>query len=761
MNHILIVLCIILVMIYFKDLKFTQLKKLGYNTVEGFKLFEFGRNKIENYQGKDNQVDENQDDVVDNKNTIKNEGDDYIREGSMGPRGFRGDIGQTGPRGPKGNTGPRGDRGAKGPPGSRGFRGERGDSGPVGDRGPRGFPGMQGPQGTFSENTCKMFGSNSSTNWVCPDTHPIYSGASMGDHNGNMKCNGGLAKNASCGDGKVYGNDAKAIAIVSGGKIVNCAIISGGHGYIKPPQIRFKGGGGTGAKAIAKVVDGKIVNLALIQGGSGYVEQPIIEIDSMPSDQGCNYCHLCCKKPADKNYLRPDQPGYTEPLDVQIQKNRDLIEQLDRKMRNSCKTGGTTGFVDPTTLTVEEAKQQAKAMIQKKDIRQELQSAYTNEIDKIKKEYGITEETKQKLKKLDKADPRVIGAERDWADTSADAVATQSSTSQNMKADFAIDSGKDTYSLTEKQKNAWWQVELPVNIEIRRIKIHNKTEKDAESILPFRVLIFNINGAVVGSQEFQQVSNPFFWDNVDLIGKAVRIQLLDEESLNISKVEVWGVESNTCKNYETLKNDAFKIRENGGVFLNKTISADEAEEYYIKYSKLLKSCRILPIKQEKTLKLDNNRKSKLFEEFIEEEKINRRRRVEKARKLLVRIEQQLEKERKVADLARKYDMDKPRSLYTQDFVMRIRKEADISNIETPMEKMTDAQKANCWDILKAYELKRTDQERRSKKQNSASAVPIKFLMFPDDRKKLDKLISMYENECYAKFPYARYQGTNI
>ena len=167
MNHILIVLCIILVMIYFKDLKFTQLKKLGYNTVEGFKLFEFGRNKIENYQGKDNQVDENQDDVVDNKNTIKNEGDDYIREGSMGPRGFRGDIGQTGPRGPKGNTGPRGDRGAKGPPGSRGFRGERGDPGPVGDRGPRGFPGMQGPQGTFSENTCKMFGSNSSTNWVC------------------------------------------------------------------------------------------------------------------------------------------------------------------------------------------------------------------------------------------------------------------------------------------------------------------------------------------------------------------------------------------------------------------------------------------------------------------------------------------------------------------------------------------------------------------------------------------------------------------
>ena len=76
----------------------------------------------------------------------------------------------------------------------------------------------------------------------------------------------------------------------------------------------------------------------------------------MPSNQGCNYCHMCCKKPAKPQVLRPDQPGYTEPLDIQIQKNRDLIRSLADKVNSklsalSSMKGLTTGLVQtPTTV---------------------------------------------------------------------------------------------------------------------------------------------------------------------------------------------------------------------------------------------------------------------------------------------------------------------------------------------------------------------------------------------------------------------------
>ena len=869
--------------------------KLNNNIKEGFGIFSF--QNLETYQDKGNK--ENTDELLNTEEDTKTNTDNT--NSVKGERGFRGLPGQDGPRGDRGEKGDRGDIGPMGPPGAPGGQGPKGEIGLRGRRGLRGFPGQQGEPGTFSENTCKMFGSNSDTNWTCPDTYPIYSGASMGDHNGNLKCNGGLAKNATCGDGKAYGEGAQAIAIVSGGKIVNCALISSGHGYIRKPKVEIIGGGGSGAKAIAKVENGKISNIALIKGGGGYTEQPIIRINSMPSNQGCRNCHLCCKKPPVKNYLRPDQPGYVEPLDIQIQKNRELIEELTKKMKeNVCPvptqierdilpgvgegvdigTPSLANFEKDLAAKIDKNALKGMSPAQQKQYTDTIKKAFINKMNQMKKAMGIKvkeeeddddeeiskldepdEERDIKFKSPDGADPRVSKAEKNWT-YDKDALTSQSSTYGRNKSNWAVNdvsnevqldtfsgvdetddqadvsggdmdrtaeenfqnyrldgagkfienfqdadesSGgdskkKDTlYSQTKKQKNAWWQVVLPKNIEISKIKIYPKLSTDKEeemkldenssksidyyleqqqdklegledqptqldrTIIPFKVLIFNINGAVVGMKEFDdenknKIKGGFIWDNVDIVGKAVRVQVSDTKSLSLKDVKVMGVEAKTCSNYKELKESLMKIRLNGGNFGNKKLTADEAENLYIKYSKLSESCRILPKVQERNRNNDLARKARQYEEFIEEDRIRRRERVAKARKLLVRIEKQLIKEKKIASIASKYEMDPPRPLYTPDFVSRIRKESDAKNMNTPLEAMDTERRAKCYDVIQAYKLKRSDQEARAKKMNNEGAVPTAFLMFPDDRKKLDKIVDIYERDC-GPFPFERFAGT--
>ena len=357
------------------------------------------------------------------------------------------------------------------------------------------------------------------------------------------------------------------------------------------------------------------------------------------------------------------------------------------------------------------------------------------------------------------------------------------------------------YSQTKKQKNAWWQVVLPKNIEISKIIVYpfgeTKADKDmieggddensksidfylkqqedkkeglvdkepklSNSIVPFKILVFNINGAVVDVKEFtddtkNRIEDGYLWNKVDVVGKAVRVQIMDNDNLTIRDIKVMGTEAKTCSNYKNIKENLMKIRVNGGKFGGKKLSADEAENEYIKYTKLAQSCRVLPRVKERNRNLDINRKAKKYEEFIEEDRIRRRERVAKARKLLVRIEKQLIKEKKIANIASKYDMDPPRPLYAPDFVSRIKKEADSKNMDTPLAAMNNEKRARCYEIMQAYKIKRSDQESRSKRMNDSSAVPVAFLMFPDDRKKLDKIVDIYEREC-GPFPFERFQGT--
>ena len=72
-------------------------------------------------------------------------------------------------------------------------------------------------------------------------------------------------------------------------------------------------------------------------------------------------------------------------------------------------------------------------------------------------------------------------------------------------------------------------------------------------------------------------------------------------------------------------------------------------------------------------------------------------------------------------------------------------------METPLAAMNNEKRARCYEIMQAYKIKRSDQESRSKRMNDSSAVPVVFHMFPDDRKKLDKLL-IFMKENVVHFP---------
>ena len=217
--------------------------------------------------------------------------------GPEGPKGRgkpgpRGEPGPHGPRGPAGSGGERGFDGLPGPPGSRGPRGDSGPAGRMGSpgrpgepgkSGPRGFAGLKGDPGTVGENSCKFFGSDEKEGWQCPDTHPIYAGASMGQ-SGKMFCSGGLAKNATCSSSS--GSGGKVKVFIDRGQITDIKILQGGRNYTYPPHIRIIAAKGYGAILKAEVSNGSITDITIEDGGQDYTEPPELQFETVDSGYG-------------------------------------------------------------------------------------------------------------------------------------------------------------------------------------------------------------------------------------------------------------------------------------------------------------------------------------------------------------------------------------------------------------------------------------------------------------------------------------------
>jgi hypothetical protein len=227
-------------------------------------------------------------------------------QGQPGPMGANGPSGPVGPGGPRGDSGPKGNRGVKGSRGFDGFPGPRGPIGPRGDvgqvgpkgiigesgrdgksgkSGPRGWPGLKGDPGTFGEGSCKFFGSDEIEGWRCPDSYPIYTGATTGSHGSKMYCNGGLARNATCNGSS--GSGAIAKVFINKGKITDIKIISGGRNYKRPPYVRVIGQG-YGAILKSQVSGGILTEVDIIDAGQDYKKTPEIQFETVDSGYGAS-----------------------------------------------------------------------------------------------------------------------------------------------------------------------------------------------------------------------------------------------------------------------------------------------------------------------------------------------------------------------------------------------------------------------------------------------------------------------------------------
>jgi len=762
----------LLVIFYFRKELWSIFKLKSNTTKEGFFFFN-KKNNEEDFQDEDVYEDE---DEIDREGGVQrvNANTEVIR-GSVGPRGFRGSIGPIGSRGQRGNKGDKGDRGPEGKMGPRGYtgKGERGESG---ERGQQGLPGQQGDPGTFAENSCKFFGSNSESQWACPETYPIYAGASMGGGDNNMKCNGGVARNARCGKEeqvtKDVGYGGHGMAIVTNGQIGRILVMKKGKGYYLPPKVHILGGGGSGVKALPQVANGQLTSIKILNPGSGFTQTPIIKIESDTVTSGCGYCHLCCKKPAIRNVLRPGQPGYVPPTDLQVQYNREKIDELNNKIDSlqSCPRG-----VKDSLNRLERATGMKSLDEDEKEKDERVSNMYKkraqNEYNQLKKELNVLggdDDLNRPMAGIDGADPRILKAEKNWAtgevaieqfqsslDIDDVSVAKQSSTYKNREASYAIDNDTDSYSQTKFQKNAWFEVKLPSSVEIDRITIYNRkgNKEVKERLVPFRVTVFNTSGAVVGSKDFDYVSNVYKWSNTNLVGRMVRIQLLKEDYLHIRNIEVIGVKSNTCVNYETIKNELETMKGVGGTFFGRKLNANQIKKLHGKYTSLLVSCQKLHVREEKNRKQDIERKSRLFEEYLEDEMRIRRIRVTKAKRLLRKIRIQEAKENKINGMAKKYNLDTPRPLYQSEFVRKIEEEANVKEIASPMKKYGPEKRARCYDILQLYRLKKNDQERRIRNVGNDPDV-----IHEGDRKKLGTIKKMFETEC-GKFPDGKFANS--
>lgn len=207
--------------------------------------------------------------------------------GINGKDGQRGPPGRPGTRGFDGFPGPKGDKGDKGNKGNKGDRGERGLNGKPGQQGQqgnRGWPGLKGDSGTFEENSCKYFGSDMESGWQCPDDYPIPTGATLGSEGRSLMCNGGIAKNASCGSSA--GSGAKAICFVSSsGNVTDIKITEPGRGYNHPPYVRFIGNGKS-SKAKAIIQNGQVVGIVILDGGHGHTNPPQIQFETLDGGFG-------------------------------------------------------------------------------------------------------------------------------------------------------------------------------------------------------------------------------------------------------------------------------------------------------------------------------------------------------------------------------------------------------------------------------------------------------------------------------------------
>ena len=721
-------------------------------------------------------------------------------KGDVGPKGDKGDKGDKGERGErglsgeKGNTGDRGERGLTGDRGEKGDRGMKGDIGPAGKDGARGTRGIQGDPGTFGEKSCIFVGSNVDANWQCPDTYPVYAGASMGSDNSTLKCAGGVAKNATCniaagigaiaipvlddngsitnikilGTGKNYsvpprvmviggkGNGFSGESLISNGKVIGVNILNEGSGYSKDSKIEFIPlDTGFGAKGMAFISNGIITNIGVISGGSGYKVPPNVWITGGSGNGARAEAVIEDGHVISLNVLDGGS-GYTYSPMIKI-------EAREAKFGcNYChlcckKSSGSTNIEKESILEKRVARQEGliqkllnhthdipiignfmsktpeKALEKKQTVKTPQTQIAIVEPQVIPKVLPKTVATLPKVAPLDYN-------MRDWAKTGK---AKQSTT--EFAANLAIDGNKGSFSQTAMKSNGYWEIDLENQIELESLYVRFNLLDNKE--ITVEISLENKNGAIVQIEKtiIKYNKNAFIkkYDSEFLV-KRVRISILvpTTAKLALYDVNIIGKLAKGCDYYENNYNE-IKDANMENIIDNKYDTLDAKAS--IKAKRLYDTC----LNKKKDDKETEDKKTELvkdnankFREMNKEINASKKKQAEEAKQKLVVISKQLLKDEELAQDAKKLGVKPPPPMYSKEDIEELRKVANWT--DTKINKMTDEAAAKCMILYNNYTSKKARAEELGEQSGEN---PQLIPEATESGKKADAYYQEYKAKC--------------
>ena len=151
--------------------------------------------------------------------------------------------------------------------------------------------------------------------------------------------------------------------------------------------------------------------------------------------------------------------------------------------------------------------------------------------------------------------------------------ASQSSTDNNYDAQLAIDGNLSTFSSTTKEDKAWWEVTLPKDVMVDKIITNNINDTSRTQLNNFTVKILDRDRVIIDTKNFSNGKNArpdkeYLWNNINQIGRIIRIELNSRDNLNIATVRVYG----QGVNYSILLNEEMSKN----VFQSKQLTSNKS-----------------------------------------------------------------------------------------------------------------------------------------------------------------------------------------
>lgn len=118
-------------------------------------------------------------------------------------------------------------------------------------------------------------------------------------------------------------------------------------------------------------------------------------------------------------------------------------------------------------------------------------------------------------------------------------------------ASNAINGNLQNTNHTDNVQGAWWQVELPRDINVSNITIVNRKDCCQDRLQDFDVIILNNKGQSVYSKHFQNSQAEYKISGIGRTGRVVKVQLRGKNYLHMARVSVYGTPINYSSLMET------------------------------------------------------------------------------------------------------------------------------------------------------------------------------------------------------------------